>query len=378
MNKEKIYFPNLNGLRCIAAILVIIHHIEQLKSIYGIDNYWGKLKFIAIIGPLGVILFFVLSGFLITYLLLIEEKTTNNINIKKFYIRRILRTWPLYFLIVISALFILPHIQFFTLPGFSKDVVLNDLLLKTALYFTFFANLVLSFFGVVPYAAQTWSIGTEEQFYLVWPAIIKFIKKNRILLMTFVVIIYNIIKEIINSHYLDTIPYKGVFVGFWNGFSIDCMAIGGLFSVLSFYNHSILKIIQNRIFFYITLISTIFLLIIGFNFPLYNNVCYALLFGVIILNFAKTKNIYLSLEHKIFIFLGKISYGLYMYHPIAIVITLKIGLYTNILSNYFFYPLAIMLTIILSSISYNFFEMKFLSLKSKFSNIISGDSVSVK
>jgi len=70
MRKQKIYFPNLNGLRFIAAFLVIIHHIEQTKSIFKIENYWGAIPFIGIIGKLGVVLFFVLSGFLITYLLL--------------------------------------------------------------------------------------------------------------------------------------------------------------------------------------------------------------------------------------------------------------------------------------------------------------------
>lgn len=371
MNKEKIYFPNLNGLRFIAALLVIISHIEQFKWIYGIDSYLEKVR--AEIGHLSVVLFFVLSGFLITYLLLIEEKTTTNINIKNFYIRRMLKTWPLYFLIIIIALFILPHFSFFTVPGFSKDIILDNLTLKVFLYATFFANLVLSFFGAIPYAAHTWSIGTEEQFYLVWPAIIKAIKNNRILLMIAVVIIYNIIKEIVNSHYSDFLPYKEILVAFWNGFSIDCMATGGLFAVLSFYDNKILKIIQNRLFFYIILLFTFFLLIISFH-PVYHDACYSLLFGIIILNFAKTKNIYLSLENRLFNFLGKISYGLYMYHPIAIVITLKIGLYTNILTNYFFYPFAIMLTIAIAYMSYIFFEMKFLSLKSRFSTVISGDN----
>ena len=95
MKKQKIYFPNLNGLRFIAAFLVIIHHVEQIKSISKIENFWGAIPFIGIIGKLGVILFFVLSGFLITYLLLAEENTFKKISIKKFYMRRILRIWPI-------------------------------------------------------------------------------------------------------------------------------------------------------------------------------------------------------------------------------------------------------------------------------------------
>src|ERR1700740_1515785 len=98
MNKQKIYFPNLNGLRFIAAFLVIIHHTEQIKSMLHIHSL-AKISFVAKAGKYGVILFFVLSGFLITYLLLAEENTFKKISIRQFYIRRMLRIWPLYFLI---------------------------------------------------------------------------------------------------------------------------------------------------------------------------------------------------------------------------------------------------------------------------------------
>jgi peptidoglycan/LPS O-acetylase OafA/YrhL len=81
---KKVYFPNLNGLRFIAVALVIIHHIEQLKFIFGLPNYWLKCPVILIIGKLGVVLFFALSGFLITYLLMAEENTFQKISIKKF------------------------------------------------------------------------------------------------------------------------------------------------------------------------------------------------------------------------------------------------------------------------------------------------------
>src|SRR5262245_59932952 len=97
---DRVYFPNLNGLRFIAALAVIIHHIEQQKADFCLPNSFGAAP-IQLFGELGVVLFFVLSGFLLTYLLLEEEKTTATIGIRNFYIRRILRIWPLYFLIII-------------------------------------------------------------------------------------------------------------------------------------------------------------------------------------------------------------------------------------------------------------------------------------
>src|SRR5215213_8378112 len=127
--KGRVYFPNLDGLRFIAALLVIIHHVEQLKSIYRIPNHWGS-AFVQIIGEQGVVLFFVLSGFLITYLLLEEEKTTGTIRVRNFYLRRVLRIWPLYFFIVFISLAILPKIPMFVLPGFDNEYVYRHLLTK--------------------------------------------------------------------------------------------------------------------------------------------------------------------------------------------------------------------------------------------------------
>jgi peptidoglycan/LPS O-acetylase OafA/YrhL len=183
-NSERIYFPNLNGLRFIAAFLVIAHHVEQIKSIYGLDSYWGRSPFITIVGDLGVVLFFVLSGFLITYLLLEEERKTNSIKVGNFYFRRVLRIWPLYFLTILLALFVLPNLSLFILPGYEKDVIYEQLPSKILFYLLFLPNLVSPLLGVVPYASHTWSIGTEEQFYLVWPVMLKFMKKHRIALIT--------------------------------------------------------------------------------------------------------------------------------------------------------------------------------------------------
>jgi len=140
MGKQKVYFPNLNGLRFIAAFLVIIHHVEQFKSILKLENYWGKIPFIGIIGKLGVVLFFVLSGFLITYLLLTEEYSFKKISVKKFYMRRVIRIWPLYFLIILLAFIVLPNIQIFNLPGYGKDVIYSNLIWKLILYAIFFSK----------------------------------------------------------------------------------------------------------------------------------------------------------------------------------------------------------------------------------------------
>jgi peptidoglycan/LPS O-acetylase OafA/YrhL len=368
MIKEGHYFPNLNGIRCIAAMLVIIHHIEQFKSLFSIENFWGKSPFIEIVGHLGVVLFFVLSGFLITYLLLIEEKSTNDINIRDFYIRRVLRIWPLYYLIISISLFVLPYIPFFEIPGYPKDVVHENLALKIILYFTFFANIALNV-GVVPYASQSWSIGIEEQFYLIWPVIIKKFKKYRILLIGLVIGIYYLIKLLLKSNLWDFQTEKTALYILWSGFTFDCMAIGSLFAILSFQKSRLLKIFLNNSLFYLSLATSSVLILMGYKFPKYHDQLFAILFGIIILNFATNKEIAITLENKILNYLGKISYGLYMFHSICIVIAIKICLHFSIQSNFILYPLCITLSILVSSFSYTYFEKRFLSIKKKYTNI---------
>jgi peptidoglycan/LPS O-acetylase OafA/YrhL len=373
MEKQKIYFQNLNGLRFIAAFLVIIHHIEQIKSISNIENYWGEIPFIGIIGKLGVVLFFVLSGFLITYLLLAEEYSFQKISIRKFYMRRILRIWPLYFYIIILAFLVLPNIDIFVLPNFGKDVIYSNLFLKLFLYAIFFPNLVLSLLGIVPYASHTWSIGTEEQYYLVWPVILKYFKKHRIVLMILIIVFYLVFRLFLNTHYSNFIPYKNILVAFWNTFSIDCMAIGGLFAILLFQKNKLLKLIQNNILFYSTIIFTILLMLKGVYVPYFHYEFYSVLFGIIILNFATNDTIQISLENRLFNYLGNISYGLYMYHPIGIVLGLAISTSIGLTTNWLIYPLSFTLTIIIAGLSYKYFESFFLKFKDKFSIVLSGN-----
>src|SRR4051812_25418181 len=104
--KSKVFFPNLNGVRAIASLMVVIAHIELDKSVF----HLRPLNFINLenFGRVGVSVFFALSGFLITYLLLEEKKNFNKITFGDFYMRRILRIWPLYFLVVIVGFFIYP------------------------------------------------------------------------------------------------------------------------------------------------------------------------------------------------------------------------------------------------------------------------------
>jgi peptidoglycan/LPS O-acetylase OafA/YrhL len=375
---RSVYLPNLNAIRFIAALLVIIRHIEQNKALF--DLPFNESPFINIIGKLGVVIFFVLSGFLISYLLFKEQDTTQTISIKDFYIRRILRIWPLYFLVVLSALFIIPFIPLFSIPGFDRSVVWHDLLWKTALYVLFLPNMAVFTFSIVPFADQSWSIGAEEQFYLIWPVLNKKFKKKKWLLFFIVIAAYLLIRSFlyVATEYYSYEAFKFVRV-FWSSTPIDCMAIGGLFALIGYrdtqFANQLRSILFKRWLQWSVLLITIVLIARGFYASFFHFEFYSLLFGILILNFALNDKRIFSMENKVLNYLGKISYGLYMYHMLAIVLCIKALTRNHSINNYTLYPLAIVTTIAISSLSYYFFENWFIRRKRKYSVILSGDNV---
>ncbi|MDQ2769799.1 MAG: acyltransferase, partial [Bacteroidota bacterium] len=155
----RIFFPNLNGLRFLAVALVIVDHTEGFRGTFGLP-FWDDPA-LPMLGQLGVTLFFVLSGFLITYLLLAEKETLGRIKFGAFYLRRVLRIWPLYYVMVILGLFVLPHIGFLAVPG--TELVADHLATKTALYAFIMPNVAKELYPTVPYLSPAWSIGVEEQ-----------------------------------------------------------------------------------------------------------------------------------------------------------------------------------------------------------------------
>lgn len=376
MKSSKVYFPNLNGLRFIAAFLVIIHHLEQLLSIFGLKNSWNN-PIILEIGGLGVELFFVLSGFLITYLLLVEEQNTSTISIKSFYLRRVFRIWPLYYFIGLLSFFILPYFNFFELPIFS-DILTKNYALSLILYVLFLPNLLLHGYGVVvPYASQSWSVGVEEQFYLIWPLLMKFFK-NKLTVLLSVIIIYLFIHFVgfrFVKHFLFWNSTLELLRNFWSSFNIQCMAIGGVFAWLMFNKNKFIKLLCSNYFYLANLLVLILFISFSIKIPLLNKEVYALLFGVLILNLASSKSKGVFLENVIFNYLGKISYGLYMYHVIAIVICIKLFLYFNIIDYHLLLLLScLLLTVMLAGLSYRLIEKRFISLKTRYSKVISGDN----
>lgn len=370
---NKIYFENLNGLRFYCFLSVFFYHsfhteIESIKS-NEIYNFLTKILFKN--GNLGVNCFFVLSGFLITYLLLIEKAKHSNIKIWKFWVRRILRIWPLFYFCVFFGFIVFPEIK----------LAFNQMPNENASYisYIFFINnfdILNNGFPDASILGVLWSVAVEEQFYFIWPLII-YVLPIRLFWVPFLLIIFQtIVFRFFNINSLEQLEYH----------SLSCigdMAIGGLGAWLIFQKSKFKE--------YITNLSKIKIFIIySFLFFIYffrKNICsfsnfilliertfIAIIFLFVILeqNFSKNSLFKFS-KQKVFSKLGKITYGLYCLHFIGILISLQITKFWG-LNNKFWHvvfletTLALIISIIISFLSYQFYEKPFLKLKEKFQN----------
>ncbi|WP_157807030.1 acyltransferase family protein [Algoriphagus formosus] len=163
-NKTLKYNPHLDGLRALAFILVFLYHTESSIFPFG----W-----------IGVDLFFVLSGFLITRILI--SSLDSNISLKKylkvFYTRRILRIFPLYYLTVIFFIIVFPFLSQFFQTSTNHNGLADDLIW----FIIYFQNFIIGFRGEYfnpGFLNHFWTLSIEEHFYLFWPFILYFFRKK--------------------------------------------------------------------------------------------------------------------------------------------------------------------------------------------------------
>lgn len=373
---KKIHFPGLNGVRFIAALLVIIDHTELFKSYLGLPTLWAN-SYSAYLGAFGVSIFFVLSGFLITYLLLVEKKE-GFIQIKHFYLRRILRIWPLYYLLVLLGFLVIPYLTYFQVPLYSSEM--SDYLDRFLLFFGLAANVAFVYFPTVAFANILWSVAVEEQFYLFWPHVVK-IKQKLLAVMLFLLFLYLMLKF-----------YAGEFGPKFEELVIrtrfSSMIIGGIGAYLLFHQKSIIQLLYHRLVQGALLLLFVFMGMDWIDFKSLTWMQDELLSFVVcglIINVGTNTQSLVNLENSVFSYLGKLSYGLYIYHLFAVVLVLKFLpklLPIQEWSPWISYPLTLgsilVLTTAISHLSYRYFESYFLRKKVRFSTVLSGDLVKEK
>lgn len=369
------YFKGLNALRFLAAYLVVLHHAEQIRM----KNDLFHLKDYSLFnnGGIAVTFFFVLSGFLISYLLLKEQRETDNISIKKFYTRRILRIWPLYFLLVIIGTVIIPIFLSAINHPYEMPYVFSEVILYYIFFSPFMVNILFGHHLLEP----LWSIGVEELFYIMWAPLFKFFKKH---ILTIILAVIGV--KICLLMATDLFSFHPHVVTVIKMLQFESMAIGGLTAYILYHRK---KPIEESILFSPFVQATIILLLIGkFGFSRYltsnfqvfdiiynsgipSHLLLSSLFAWLIVNISLNGKALFRLDNKILNFLGDISYGIYMYHMLiifGIILILKnqLGAISSVTASILFYSIVTIGVVIVSYISKRVFEDYFLGLKKKF------------
>lgn len=370
MSKPTLYRPELDMLRFFAFLAVFFehsvtydidfllqHHIPRLVAIAGLS--------LAHAGMYGVDIFFVLSSYLITSLLLKEKTITGTLDVKSFYIRRILRIWPLYYLFIVLVVAI-PFLNIHS--SFSPKYIIPCLLLVGNWGFVAFGT---------PSAivAPLWSISVEEQFYLLWPPLVARLTRKKIIysgvflivLASLACVVEVLLRENSGQIWMDTFTHIG--------------AIGaGLLIASVLDNRTVSLGIGARVL--LILVAACCLGTLGYLIPTAVQpsstppaIAVMLAYPVATLSCSMILVAFIGapVQFRPLQYLGKISYGLYILHTTAIAIVWKFihgggeGAAHAVLTIL----AAFTLTVALAGVSYHFIESPFLRLKARFTRVSS-------
>lgn len=358
MNTKQ-HFESFDALRFISFLVVFFSHLPY--------NKFNKLLFFQLDGTIGVNFFFILSGFLITYILLFEKKINGTINLKQFFIKRTLRIWPLYFAVVLFAFFSSFLIKIIGLPtsdvGYYPNWIMSCLFLENymVIYHNCFANV-----SPIP---VTWSLCIEEHFYIIWGIFLYFTKIKRVVPLIIMLIIVGFISRFIFAQ--NNWLFKDIFT------NIDYFMYGAIPAYLYVNNTkkfndyvlAIPKTIKTLV-----ILFSVFLIFVtshyGFEYSnLIEPIAYGIIFTSVLIIFIPLNNDFKISSRFLFSKLGKYTYSLYLTHIIVINFYIQLFLKANwsFEKNYFlFIVLAILTTILTSFLSYQIIELPFLKLKNYF------------
>jgi peptidoglycan/LPS O-acetylase OafA/YrhL len=357
---ERFYRPELDALRFLAFLLVLMIHTWMIPE--GPGHNLHLLRSLSRMGGCGVPLFFVLSAFLITELLLREKNSRGNINVQKFYLRRALRIWPLYFLML------------FLTFAWAHTVKSSGLSIAELSAYLFLAgNWYSAVHGPMNgFGFPLWSVCVEEQFYIAWPSLVRFATRR-------VIAIASILLWLLSQGCTLYLSIHGAWIhSIWtNSFvQMQYFALGALLSVA----------LSARIP-RMPALGRVGLVFGGLGcFLVAEYFCgsvdvtsygtwltmpgYSLIGIGAVLIFFGFLGCPMPRASKPVVYLGKISYGLYVYHgmclPVAFGVTGRILHRWDHLNPVMLYSITLPLTILCAVVSYRFFETPFLRLKDRF------------
>jgi peptidoglycan/LPS O-acetylase OafA/YrhL len=353
------YMIQLDSLRALAAFSVLFFHF-YLKDQNARESIIGKVPW----GEWGVHLFFVLSGFLITGILLrcreaSEQGASRLHQLKQFYVRRSLRIFPLFYFVTLGAALL------------NVEPLRETLLWHLTYTSNFYFASIGKFEGP---ASHFWSLAVEEQFYLVWPFLILFLPRKYLGFCIFLVIIAAPVYRILGAHF-------GISILARSNMMVACLDLLGLGSLLAYYNFScpfdFYRLGKSKLYKLLGIALFVFALSLIFKGSasrasvVSNMVVTPMFFAWLIHQAAVgfTGFVGRILETKSLVYCGKISYGIYIYHPFVSVLVgrvldrLGISLPRNAFAEFL---LLTIITLLVSSVSWFLLEARIVKLKKRF------------
>lgn len=326
------YQPHIDILRAMAVLLVIFNHLD-------INFFSG--------GFIGVDIFFVISGYLISKNIINEKKTTHNFLYKKFYTRRVIRLAPAFFTVITVCTFFFLIIMTPEETSNYLKTIIASITLSSNIYYT---TLLSNYFSITTKSTpllHIWSLSLEEQFYLIWPFFLIFILRFKIKIQILSIICAVIISLFISHKMVQNAPIAAYYLLPSRAFEF---IIGSLITLIPYKKiHIKLSIFLGSISF-IGLIFVSHIINKDSIFPSYTALAPCLLSAIFIYSAYG-----LSCKYtKFFEYLGKISYPMYLWHWPLIVYLSLLSINLSVLVKL----LIIIMTFALSVVTYELIEIK--------------------
>jgi len=341
----------IDGLRGLSALMVVLFHLK----VRGFALGWAGVQF-----------FFVISGYLITKILIhSREMYRDNIfkYLKVFYMKRTLRIFPLYYLYLIIAI--------------AVAIIVHRPIGDAWQFFLYIQNytLGLNHFNTQLVLGHTWSLAVEEQFYLLWPLLVWVTSSRHLFKLSIGLIITSILSRLLILHFTQN-PFLDFSTLFSN---FDTLALGTLLAIYD--DHQVFVRLRIPAFLISTLLLLISIYSIGYSKlwtpvqwtftgfgPFFLSILGFFFFTLLMVILHAPQWLLSWIDKPPIAFIGKISYGIYIYHSMVIIVVNKAvtwalypanGPIANVIVSF----VSITLTIFLSWLSYRYFEQKFLRLK---------------
>ena len=335
-------FGALDGLRALAILAVVLYHVLEAR-----EGLVGRFY-------LSVSLFFAISGFLITTLLLRERATTGTISLKGFYARRSLRIFPLYYAICATYIVL---VAVFEHDGAVRGAFFDNV----RYYLTYTSNwfIKLDEGRIIFYFA--WSMTTEEQFYLLWPFVVRYFKTTwgPVVFMSGLLALGLFAGWGVSSGFLDT---RHLWVRIMASISIS-VCMGCLSAYLTHFERPFAWTwkVLGQAWSVPVLVALVSAAIYQYNTPLW--LSSLLLTLMVVAMCIKPDHVLAPLvDHKWLRYMGSITYGIYLTHMICLNIVRRVVPHNLALH----YVLTIALSIGVATLSFRYFEKPFLKLKNRF------------